>query len=66
MNNLNLELSSRDSQIDELTEINRKLKKDCQIMQDSIIAQNIKNVEIMNHVNELYEISYSRNCINCQ
>ena len=45
MNNLNLELSSRDSQIDELTEINRKLKKDCQIMQDSIIAQNIKNVE---------------------
>ena len=32
MNNLNLELSSRDSQIDELTEINRKLKKDCQIM----------------------------------
>ena len=32
MNNLNLELSSRDSQIDELTEINRKLKKECQIM----------------------------------
>ena len=65
MNNLNLELSSRDSQIDELTEINRKLKKECQIMQDSVISQNIKNVEIMNHVNELYEKSYSSHCINC-
>lgn len=65
MNNLNHELKIRDEQIDELTEINRKLKKECHIMQERIIAENIKNIEIMNHVNELYEKSQSRHCINC-
>ena len=65
MSNLNHELFSRDQQIDELTEINRKLKKECHIMQERIIAENIKNIEIMNHVNELYEKSQNRNCMNC-
>ena len=32
MNNLNNELTTRDTQINELTQINRKLKKECHIM----------------------------------
>lgn len=65
MSNLNNELFSRDQQIDELTEINRKLNKECNIMQERIMTENIKNIEIMNHVNDLYEKSQNRHCMNC-
>jgi len=29
------------------------------------MTENIKNIEIMNHVNDLYEKSQNRHCMNC-
>ena len=57
MVNLNREIISRDSQIDELTENNRILNKDCFRMQESMKSEKTKITEILIHATELYEKS---------
>ena len=39
----------------QLTDENKKLKVDCQIMQDRIMEEKSKVIEMMNQANEVYE-----------
>lgn len=49
------ELKSRQDLNDRLTDENKKLKVDCQIMQDRIMEEKSKVIEMMNQANEVYE-----------
>lgn len=49
------ELKVREDLNNTLTDENKKLKADCQVMQDRIMEEKSKVIEMMNQANEVYE-----------
>lgn len=60
MNVLRDELKVRERLLDEMTDENKKLKIDCKVMQDRILEEKTKVIEMMNQANEVFDSAVYR------